>query len=569
MYCHRMRRTSLLFSLVLAACGSGVSNPNTSDGDDDVVGNPDSDNPTDTQPNIPQLSAVILGDEHVVDGSGTVTLAAQAVDVANPTYAWTFGDGSSAVGQSVTHTYATKGCFAVALTVSADQAIPGNASANVYAPADFDGEVDPLPPEHGFVARVPGAVAGRLIVRGTMTSPGWRAIEVDVDGAVQTHALCASGAEPFEFEASVPATLTKHAITVSAVVGNRREELGATTDIVAGDVIIIQGQSNAESANYQGITLPQSDFVRSWGTAAVGESASIADNSWHLANGNQVQSAGSIGQWPMKMALDLIEAHQVPLAIINGSHSGMPIGWFQRDNANHANTANNYGRLLRRMRAANLDHAVRAILYFQGESDGSNATGHRDGFAAVVAAWREDYAGVEHVYETQVRPGCGDPSIDTRNFMRLFGQTSPDSHAMSATAMDAHDGCHYQYTGGYEVLGQQYARLLGRDLYGDVIADVEAIDVTTASYDATNNRIRVETRSDATGFTVEPGVAANFSVVGGTSTVSDVTMDGDTIVVQLTAGTQPTEVRYNAHQGEGATILNARGVGLLAFRLTL
>ncbi len=572
-----MRRTSLVFSLFLAACGSGVSNPNTAGGDEDrVLDIQDDDAPSDTQPTFPQLAAIIVGDEHVADGAGTVTLTAQDVDVANPTYTWSFGDGGVGTGRSVTHTYATKGCFEVSLTVSAEQALSGSTAANVYAPADFDGTLNGLPPAHGFVARIGGSGDGKLKLSGTMTSPGWRAIEVELSttGTVesaQTHTLCATAAEPFEFIANIPATLTKHDITVRAVVGERSEPLGSTTDIVAGDVIIIQGQSNAEANNYTAAALPENDFVRSWGTSALDKPNSEADNSWHLATRAQVQGPGSVGQWAMKMALDLVAEHKVPLAVLNGAHPGQPIGWFQRDDANHVNTNTNYGRLLRRVRGAGVDQAVRAILYFQGESDASNAAGHRDGFNALVADWRDDFPTVEHIYTTQVRPGCGDPTIELRNNQRLLGHGQPGVHTMSTTAMDAHDGCHYSYVGGYELLGQQYARLLGRDLYGADITDVEAIDVESATYDATNSRILVVTRSDASAFTVEPSLGSRFTVFGAAYTVSGVTMDGNTMVLTLSgqAVSAPTQVCYNGHSGAGPTLLNARGVGLLAFCLPL
>jgi PKD repeat protein len=48
-------------------------------------------------------------------------------------YAWDFGDGSSATGSQVTHTYATVGEFLVKLTVTNDKGKTGSASASVVA----------------------------------------------------------------------------------------------------------------------------------------------------------------------------------------------------------------------------------------------------------------------------------------------------------------------------------------------------------------------------------------------------------------------------------------------------
>ena len=37
---------------------------------------------------------------------------------------------------------------------------------------------------------------------------------------------------------------------------------------------------------------------------------------------------------------------------------------------------------------------------------------------------------------------------------------------MSTTGLDGHDGCHYYYEEGYQVLGDHLADLILRDLYG-------------------------------------------------------------------------------------------------------
>jgi PKD repeat protein len=571
-----MRRLSLAFVLVVAACSSGVTNPND-DTDEDLGGGDTDNDATDFMHELELLNAQILGTDHLVDGSGSITLEALPSSVAGVTYSWAFGDGSTGTGVTTSHTYAGKGCFAVTLTLNAPTANPAEATAQVYAPTDSaDASVDALPQAHGFVARSPGAATATLAVSGTMTSPGWQKVAVDIvaDGAVvrtDTAELCATSAQSFTVNAQLPVALKSYDVNVRAVAGARSQTLTSVEDLVAGDVLIIQGQSNAVAADITGITLPTSTFVRSFGSAAIDEATSVADSTWHTADGNVSNSAGSIGQWGIKMALDLLAVTDVPLAIFNGAHGGQPITWFQRDDANHANTANNYGRLLRRVRAAGLDQHVRAVLYFQGESDGSNAVGHRDGFTALYDDWRDDFPTIEKLYITQVRPGCGAPSLDLRNYQRTMGTTLINARTMSTSAMDAHDGCHYHYTGGYELLGQQYARLLGHDLYAQPSSgDLEAIDVSGATYDAANQRILVQLTGDATIFLLETGMEAYFVLTGTDSVVNSVALQDHTLILGLSAGTgAPTSVGYDGHQGVGPTVLNGNGVGLLAFLLPL
>ncbi len=561
-----MRPRSLVILLTLAACGGTVSNPNGMGVDN---------TPTDDTPAPPPIVATIVGDKHIADETRAVTLSAVLLDVEGVDYDWSFGDGMIASGLTTRHTYASFGCFMVTLTVTGPDGQSSTATARVYVAADVDVSIDNLPRPHALVARRGQDTHATLVVSGTAASPGWEAVAVDVvaDGAVVStfsDTLCSTASEAFEVRAEIPVALTSYELVVRAVVGDRSEPIDSVDDIVAGDAIIIQGQSNAVAANYQGVTLPTHPFVRTFGSAAVEPTTSVADNTWYVANGNVANGAGSIGQWGMHMAQLLVVQHQVPLVVFNGAHGGQPIGFFQRDDEDPENVSTNYGRLLRRTRAAGVSDLVRAVMFFQGESDGANAMAHRDGFLTLNAAWREEHPLIERLYVTQVRPGCGGPTLELRDAQRALSNAIADAHTMSSSMMDAHDGCHYQFNGGYEVLGDAYRRLLSRDLFGVSLTDVEAIDVESAAFDAAINAIRVQTRSDATAFTVETGIASNFTLLGTTSTVTGVTMDGTVMVLQLSAGTgTPTEIRYNAHQGVGATLLNARGVGLLTFILPL
>ena len=96
--------------------------------------------------------------------------------------------------------------------------------------------------------------------------------------------------------------------------------------------------------------------------------------------------------------------HETPIGLLNGARGGMPIGFFQRNDANRTDLATNYGRLLTRMQ---IGRGVGACdsLGPQGESDGADFQTHHDGFLALKADWAEDYAGVERLNVT--RASCG------------------------------------------------------------------------------------------------------------------------------------------------------------------
>jgi hypothetical protein len=277
---------------------------------------------------------------------------------------------------------------------------------------------------------------------------------------------------------------------------------------------------------------------------------------------------GSVGQWGIRMGRLLIEAHGVPIAILNGARGGMPITYFQRNDADPTDVSTNYGRLLRRARAAGVDTGVRTILFYQGESDGADATGHRDGFVALYQDWLEDFAAVERVYVTQVRVGCGPPSLELRDAQRRLGDDFDNIAVMSTTGLDGHDGCHFAYENGYEVLGQRYAAMLTRDLYGG--GDDPTIDPPNperAFFSAGDgSEITVVMRRTDAVLQWDGGAEAHFVLEGSSVVVVEGRADANTLVLTLSGdGRSATGLSYVGHSGAGPWVTNSGGVGLLAF----
>ena len=298
--------------------------------------------------------------------------------------------------------------------------------------------------------------------------------------------LCGPAPVAFELDVPIPAELRAFDVELSARADDVIEPIAEVTDLVAGDLYVVTGQSNAASGQYSGdANVNQTPFIRSFGVNTENGPDTAADTSWHQARGNGAGGPGGIGQWPIRMARLLSETHQVPIAIFNGARGGRPIDYFQRDDGDPDNLSTNYGRLLTRMRAAGIEDRVRAILWYQGESDGGDFEAHRAGFLELRDDWAEDYPGPERLYVTQLRAGCSGNLIRTQEVQRLLADEFDEIAVMSTTALDGHDGCHYAYAEGYEELGERYAALLGRDLYGEIPAtDVEPPNPASARFEA-------------------------------------------------------------------------------------
>jgi len=126
--------------------------------------------------------------------------------------------------------------------------------------------------------------------------------------------------------------------------------------------------------------------------------------------------------------------------------------------------------------------AVRAIFWYQGESDGASAVAHEFGFLALCRDWLQDYPSTEKVYFCQIKNGCGTAasSLALRERQRLMADQYPLLSIMSTSAMLHWDDCHFGYEGGYRDLGNNFARLVLRDLYGQ--AQPSQIDPPNFAY---------------------------------------------------------------------------------------
>lgn len=197
--------------------------------------------------------------------------------------------------------------------------------------------------------------------------------------------------------------------------------------LVCGDVLLINGQSNAMTVDYEGLATWQSEWLRSFGTSYPTAAECMADSSWHLAQGHTYYASAAIGVWGLCLGSWLIEDYGVPIAILNGAVSGTAILSHQRHDDNPENLYTIYGRLLWRARRAGVAQAVRAILWHQGESDTDDHWIHyAQRFDSLWSDWHEDYSSLEKTYVFQVHPGCGG---EFQSQLREVQRRLPDTYA--------------------------------------------------------------------------------------------------------------------------------------------
>ena len=542
-------------------------------------GNKDGVDDNNTEDNLSPIAEFFI----VRDVANTIDLdASNSVDEdgAIVDYNWTFGDGNTGQGKTTRHVYESPGCYDVSLEVVDDKGVVATKRGvfRVLA-ASSEGGIEPSLfsgfPNDGQV--LPRSIGAKEDI-GLFTVESLTAIE-----EFETLSLRIYADNEMKRETSVELCNDQAALSqwILPVRENHRVELVAKAlgnetlvmeaeRIVAGDFILINGQSNAFSREFGGSADENLDeFVRSYGSRTEDVLLHESDESWHQAVvGGLTEEVGAVGQWPLRMASQLSQRHNVPIALINSARGGRPIDYFQKNDADPMDSTTNYGRLLSRASRSGGIQKIRAILFYQGEAERGDFQVHDSGFRALHEDWLQDFPTNEIFYVTQIRQGCGG-EVETRNVQRLFANILEKTTVMTTTGLDGHDGCHFAYENGYKLLGDWYTNLLSRDLYGESSkTDIEAIDVESAQL--MGDTIRIKTKSDATTITVDPGIENDFNLEGGTRTIVSVEVDGLDLVVTLSpGGTDPTVVSYNGHPGPGPWIKNARGLGLLAFRLEL
>jgi hypothetical protein len=337
-------------------------------------------------------------------------------------------------------------------------------------------------------------------------------------------------------------------------------------DIVCGDVYLIDGQSNAVAVDYHGEGLGDvgmSTFVRSFGSS-VNNTSVKDDKQYGIAVANNGYTHGAIGQWGLQLALDIMEAQEMPLLVLNGAVGGTMVSQHQRNDADPTDVTTIYGRLLWRVKKAGVADRVRGIFWHQGESDGSMAYETYLGlWTAMYEDWLEDYPNVEGIYPFQVRAGCGNPTWNRNVHRDLPGILDKVIGHMSTTGVTGHDGCHF-YNATYVEWGHRMARLVNRDLYGDAVSgNIEAPDPAGAKW-LSPTELEIQFGATGNGLTLQPGAEAFFSLSDGKK-IAAAAVVGTTVVLTTNGPSSATWVSFVDTAGDIPWLVNDLGIGSFAF----
>ena len=286
-------------------------------------------------------------------------------------------------------------------------------------PITFYGQVrfSKVPLDKQLVARDRNTNFGEVIISGEVdrTLTPYEFIQVDIleDGVLfntLSHSLSFnSNTANFDFKIDIPAKLSNYTFRIYGKTGSARTIVRIVDDVVAGDVYIIQGQSNAVGAMRKGSAdANKSDFIRVFASGTENVPHLIGANSqWYYGLGDGMNGTkGNVGQWGIKLARMIVDSKKIPVAIFNGAKGGAPLSYYMAPADYQTSQDSNYGKLYYRLNKTGLLKDVRAIFWSHGENTGGYTT-YESEFLNLIKTWRSDYNNLENIYIYQTRNGCG------------------------------------------------------------------------------------------------------------------------------------------------------------------
>ncbi len=360
----------------------------------------------------------------------------------------------------------------------------------------------------------------------------------------------------FSIQINVPAARNNHTIIIAGLRNGSWQTVREIPRILAGDIYIINGQSNAQASAAPDLS-DVDEYTRSWFEAF----------GWSTLN----QSFP--GEWGARLAKNISLQENLPVAIFNQAVGAEPINTYLKNQFNEY--ADNYGSLLKRFDDANMPRRARAAFWFHGEANswGTPTQEYIDDFTAIKNAWEADY-GIEHAFIFQMRyQSCTSEQPLIMEAHRQIAHTLPRMSGLASTNAH-HDACHFYYQNGYQVLGDRMSNLVTNKLYGGNDQLAYSMNIASAKI-STNNPRKIELTFDRNLPLSLVGTfpVNDFKIENSNANITSGQVVGSTIELFLDQEIiTASGISYLGHRGDFSEatptrdwITNSAGVGIFTF----
>lgn len=331
---------------------------------------------------------------------------------------------------------------------------------------------------------------GHFTVSGSTTDTSIHAIHIllrrNSDAFLQDDRVLPLKDGNFSTDLSIPALLDDYTLEVYSLGRNKKETLEKTVkQLVAGDFFIVSGQSNATGALWPPESVQEDSLYSNYYCRTIGSIFQWASSYLSLEQDciflrpssfyQGTDKTGCIGIWPLRIMHHVVKATGVPLCIINGAMGGTTLSYHLATHTpsdpgklragQDSTTPSSYDRMFKKLFVNNAVKGVKAIFWYQGESDGAlsreEAAGYTERFRALYTSWKLDYPMLEKIFVFQINTGCGGDHLglireQERRFPELFPEVIVMPTVGSLPEERAPDGCHYT-SAGCQKLGENMA----------------------------------------------------------------------------------------------------------------
>ena len=394
-----------------------------------------------------------------------------------------------------------------------------------------------------------------------------------------------SGSASFNIGHKIYCELAEYKFKLFLKSGANSTLLKTADSLVCGDVYIISGQSNScptnSSATYK------NEFCRSFGVQTAnynGNNYNPADTNWGVskADGAVYSFSGpyNVGVWGLKLQELIKNTYGIPTCVINGGRASSSILMHLRNESNPTDLTTAYGKLLYRVKKSGLADKVKAIFWYQGESDGTSSwVNYLSNFRKLHSSWKADYPNFSKLFLFQTRPCCSEQyASQLREVQRNIPNEIQNVELISTVAIPYFEGCHFGYY-GYHAIADIVFRPLSYYFYGGIdTVNMRPPNVKSAFFkDATKTEIFVMfSNSNIANWpadTLNQRMRDYFYLDGQTGKVQQGSVSGDTVKLKLYSASTATKLTYlptvwnhdDSLVYEGPFMKNPRKIGALSF----
>jgi hypothetical protein len=374
--------------------------------------------------------------------------------------------------------------------------------------------------------------------------------------------------------------------------------------VVCGDVYVLSGQSNATApitestdqlvymTNY-GPSSPYGRFSRTYGRP---HPCSLS--SWWIKDINGVgYSPGFLEKWGRSQitingtipdernfdvgALGLYlqyliqQNNKVPTCLINGSHGGRSINFFQ-PGSDLFDTLTNFGNLNAKIYYARVEHKIKGFLWYQGEGDATDmTTDYANRFVNLYKAWRRQFD-FNKIYVFQIYGIMNPWEKRINEQIRSLVSFVSDIEIIATTGVgnqgDGENAVHFKPE-GYKAIAKRAYDLIARDWYceDNEFENLLSPNIINAYREGTKLTLEFDQQL-STSLSDPIGVARTIQLDNACSINLNITpsINGNEFVCYTTGSTYST-IMYPClpYNGYNSPLCNNRGLGAYSFYVSV